>query len=278
MQSFIVDILQSLEVGHRKAHFSDAQEALLYATQKLERAQKALQGSDYQSAIAAKTGKVKELQFAKQVEEVTLKKIETKVEVKRNVYDQKVEVSEKAIADKTAAKQQKEAMRKAEKKLKNFEATAQAKIKTLKSKQEALPESPEHRRFQSAAERLKVVKSVSEELEVAKQAIILIEEEDHQSLARTIVRKLDEIINIRRIELHGSLKDLVEKGQPLKARIQGVIVGREVDFTIGYGIGQTLEFLRALLKRLWEDIKEDFANGFSFGAGMVIQVGGADTV
>ena len=67
-----------------------------------------------------------------------------------------------------------------------------------------------------------------------------------------------EILHIRRVELHGSLRDLIERGIPLKARIVGVIVGKEFDVTIDYGLRDLAGLVEGLWTALWEMVKDVF--------------------
>lgn len=201
--------------------------------------------------------------------------------MKTKALDDKVQVSEKAIVEQTAVAQQKGALKAAEETLDEFKAVGQAKIEALKTEREALPQSLEHERLELAAKNLQIVKGAKKEVEVASKAMKEIGAEINtisESIGEKIMETLDELFNIRRIELHGSLKDLVEKGQPLKARVQGVIAGHEVDFVIDYDIGRVLEFLKALLWKLWDMIKENIENVFDNGVDEGIKGASASSI
>lgn len=209
-----------------------------------------------------------ELQSAKREEKAVMKIVEQDLKTETKKRNQKVEASKKAIEEQTAVTDQKVALEKAQKALKGFKTTKQETIGDLKTKLEILPQSPEFAKLKSATKDLKIVKGAAKELEVAHEAVIGIEKEVAKSgpklgdIAEKIVEALDNVFNIHRVELYGSLNDLVKKGQPLTARVQGVIAGIEVDFEIEYGIGKTLHFMRTLLWKLWDEVKLGIEDGF----------------
>lgn len=254
-------------MGHCQGYAQEAEADFLSASRKLATAQAALQSSGYQLAVAVKTAKVIELQSAKMEEVAIMKIVERDLEVERKKRDKKVEASKKAIEEQTAAANQRDALQKAQKALVEFKTIKQAKIEVLKSKLETLPQSPEFSELESATKDLKIVKGITKELEVAHEAVKGIEKEaivigsDSKSASKGIVEKLNGIFNIHRIELHGSLQDLVKRGRPLSARIQGVIAGFDVDFVIDYRIGKPLEFMKTLLRKLWDEVKGGIEDG-----------------
>ena len=69
---------------------------------------------------------------------------------------------------------------------------------------------------------------------------------------------LGHVFDIQRVELHGSLRDLIEKGIPLKARVKGFIAGKEIDFVLDYSIGDTGRFVKGLMKKWWEEVSGGF--------------------
>lgn len=148
--------------------------------------------------------------------------------------------------------------------LQDFKVTKKEEIASLESQLQALPQTAEYAGLEQAKEQLLAAKLGHAQLDAAKDAIQLAHEEAAAgaNIATSVLDNLDQIFDINRIELSGSLRDLIENGRPLTARIQGVIAGSKIDLVIDYELGKTQDFIKALLAKWWEEAKASLIDMF----------------
>ncbi|KAG0131970.1 hypothetical protein HOY82DRAFT_669707 [Tuber indicum] len=263
---FYLHIGLSIKVGHYKAHVTDARSELLSAQTILTRAQSALEQSGYRSAISKKAEEKQLLAEIKAGGEQTIKDTEEHLETTAKEHNEIIQKTEAEIAEHLHgdSSQERVALKSKEEALNKFRLEKETRISTLKSHVATLPETPEFGELEKARSALTTIKNNERELGVAKDAIKLLQEKkapvaDH---AKSILTKLEHVFDIQRVELHGSLRDLMEKGIPLTARVKGFIAGREIDLVLDYKIGETGEFVKGLMWKLWEEISGDVMDLF----------------
>jgi hypothetical protein len=118
-----------------------------------------------------------------------------------------------------------------------------------------------------AEKALKSAQSNSVELELARQACELVEE-DYSSFAddilevglnigKWIASAAAELINITKIEFSGSTASFTENGPPLIVKIEGKLLGQPIDIDISWQPNFNLgKFIKAIFSQLWETIKD----------------------
>ncbi|KAG0633527.1 hypothetical protein HOY80DRAFT_1141374 [Tuber brumale] len=255
---FYLHIGLSIKVGHYQAHVTDARSDLLSAQTILTRARSALEQSGYRSAISKKAEKKQLLEEIKTGGEQTIKETEEHLETAAKEHDEIIRKTEAEIEEHLHrdSSPEKVTLKSKEKALKNFRSEKETQISTLKSHVARLPETPEFGQLEKARSALTTIKNTERELDAAKGAIKFLREEKVPAAehAKSILTKLEHVFDIQRVELHGSLRDLMEKGIPLTARVKGFIAGREIDIILDYNIGETGEFVKGLMWKLWEEV------------------------
>ncbi|PWW74494.1 hypothetical protein C7212DRAFT_364963 [Tuber magnatum] len=242
---FFRSIDLSIKVGHYQAHVTDSRAYLLSAQTILTKAQSALEQSGYQSAISKKTKKKQLLAEVKTTGEQTIKDTEKHLEAAVKERDEIIQKAEAEIEEHLHkdSSTEKVALKNKEQVLEKFKSEKEAQISTLKSHVVTLPETREFAKFEEAKSALATVKSTKLQVDAAKDAIKLFQEKPPAAeSAGSILTGLESLFDIQRVELQGSLRDLIEKGIPLKARVKGFIAGKEIDFVLDYRIGETGEF------------------------------------
>ncbi|RPA89757.1 hypothetical protein L873DRAFT_1849165 [Choiromyces venosus 120613-1] len=263
--SFYRQIDLSIKVGHHQAHVADSRADLLSAQTILAKAQLALEQSGYQSAISKKTEKKQVLAEVKTAGEQTIKATEEHLEIAVKEHDEIVQKTEAKIKEHLHkhSSTEKVALETKEGALNKFKSEKEAQISTLKSHVATLPSTPEFSKLEKAKSALTTVKNSRLELDAAKDAIKLLREKaptaEH---AESILTKFEHVFEIQRVELHGSLRDLIEKGIPLRASVKGFIAGKEIDFVLDYRIGETGEFVKGLMEKWWEEVSGGFMDLF----------------
>jgi len=151
------------------------------------------------------------------------------------------------------------ALKNKEQALRQFKSEKETQISTLKSQVAALPEAPEFRKLEKAKSELTAIKNTKLSLGAATNAIkVLQERAPTEKHTESIMAGLEHVFDIQRVELHGSLRDLIEKGIPLKAGVKGFIAGKEIDFVLDYKIGEAGEFVEGLMGKWWEEVSGGF--------------------
>lgn len=113
--------------------------------------------------------------------------------------------------------------------------------------------------MEKAKSELTAIKDTKLQLGAAKDAIKLLQEKaPAEKHVESVMAGLGHVFDIQRVELHGSLRDLIEKGIPLKARVRGFIAGKEIDFVLDYRIGDTGRFVKGLMEKWWEEVSGGF--------------------
>ncbi|CUS15348.1 unnamed protein product [Tuber aestivum] len=275
---FYRNIDLSIKVSHYQAHVTDAKADLLSAQTILTRAQSALEQSGFQSAISKKTEKKQLLAEIKTAGEQTIKDTEKHLETAVKENDEIIQKAEAEIEDhlQKNSSTEKVALKNKEEALTKFKSEKETQISTLKSHVATLSETPEFAKFEEAKSSLAMAKNAKSQLGAAKDAIRLLQEKAPAAEnAGSILTKLERVFDIQHVELHGSLRDLIEKGIPLKARVKGFIAGKEIDFVLDYRIGETGEFVRGLMRKWWEELSGGFMDSFG-GEEAREDVAGAD--
>ncbi|KAK3314082.1 hypothetical protein B0H66DRAFT_523455 [Apodospora peruviana] len=119
----------------------------------------------------------------------------------------------------------------------------------------------------AAAEKaLVAAQSNTVEIELARQACELAEQDSSSfaddilevglNIGKWIASAAAELINITRIEFSGSISSLVADGPPLMVKVQGKLLGQDIDLHINWQPHFNLaKFIKAIFSDLWEKIK-----------------------
>jgi len=215
----------------------------------------------YQSAISKKTEKKQLLAEVKAAGEQTIKDTEEHLEIAAKEHDEIIQKTEAEIEGylHRHSSIEKLALINKEDALKKFKSEKETQISKLKSHVAALPETPEFGKLEKAKSELTAIKNTKLQLGAAKDAIKLLQEKaPAEKHAESVMAGLGHVFDIQRVELHGSLRDLIEKGIPLKARVKGFIAEKEIDFVLDYKIGDTGRFVKGLMEKWWEEVSEGF--------------------
>jgi hypothetical protein len=128
-------------------------------------------------------------------------------------------------------------------------ATAQAAVDNLASTTEGVA-------FTAANDAFNFAKNNTADLDIARHALDTVQAAAEIALdvSKWMVDHVGNFVNITLIELSGTLRGLVDIGQPMKAHIRGVIAGSAIDYTIDYSIGRTPDLIKALFEKIWGEL------------------------
>ncbi|WAO95950.1 Hypothetical protein NCS54_01359900 [Fusarium falciforme] len=116
--------------------------------------------------------------------------------------------------------------------------------------------------FETAKKGVEFAKENTKELNLARHAVELAEDavELELDLAKWATDHAKTTFNIRKVEFSGSVRSLVhpdEGGPPLRVKIEGTILGEEINWEIVWKPKFDLvKFIKELFTLLWESIKE----------------------
>ncbi|KIK65994.1 hypothetical protein GYMLUDRAFT_954339 [Collybiopsis luxurians FD-317 M1] len=116
--------------------------------------------------------------------------------------------------------------------------------------------------YQSATAAFAVAKAATSSLDGLKEALVIAQraEDVVLKIAQWVAQQVTGIVDIRKIELSGSLRGLVTPGgavgKPLKAHVEYMLAGRSGTMDGELDLRQTSAFITAIFKHLWEEVKD----------------------
>lgn len=157
-------------------------------------------------------------------------------------------------------------------------------VEKLKAEASSLSDTEEFRKLKDAETKLKSIHTTKIHIEATKTAVEnfknkIVDQSSEEStkglsFLERLMEKPEELLNIERIELRGSLRDLLEKGKPLDADVRVVVGGKVFDIKLGFGVVDVTEFVKRLLEHVWEVVKDAFEEGEKVGGKLDIFGGG----
>lgn len=146
------------------------------------------------------------------------------------------------------------------------EATARAMVKDAELAFKGLSKCAEYLAVERAEKALLAAESDSTEVELARQACDLLQENASSfaddilqvgcNIGKWIASAAAELINIRKIEFSGSTASFKEGGPPLSASISGTLVGVDFDIKLEWKPDFDLvKFVKGIFTELWDKIK-----------------------
>lgn len=275
-----IDLQIHLEYHHR--NLIAAETDLAGAQHLLDQARAAASHEEYQALLQMKAEKKQGLLQKRGEMEQTLVSVEKDLVAKKKANEAVVQykqsklammrqVAENDVEHPTANLPQSTKVVAIRRELESFKA---AKMPHLERAQEAhatLTSTTEYANLLAAQQQLRQAKKTSIDKDAAKHVVATLHAEPSvQTLSDAdkthhagFLKKLENAIDIERIELSGSLRQLIEHGHPLDAKVRGVLVGKKFDVQIGYGVGDAKAFLKALWGVVWDSVKKEFEDGSS---------------
>ncbi|KAJ4171915.1 hypothetical protein NW754_007511 [Fusarium falciforme] len=142
------------------------------------------------------------------------------------------------------------------------ERVTQALLDAAQKAVDELSDCVEFIGFETAKKGVEFAKENTKELNLARHAVELAEDavELELDLAKWATDHAKTTFNIRKVEFSGSVRSLVhpdEGGPPLRVKIEGTILGEEINWEIVWKPKFDLvKFIKELFTLLWEKIKE----------------------
>ncbi|KAM0431435.1 hypothetical protein ACHAPT_005412 [Fusarium lateritium] len=142
------------------------------------------------------------------------------------------------------------------------ERVTQALLNSTQKAVDELSDCVEFVGFETAKKAVQFAKENTKELNLARHAVDLAEDvvELQLDLAKWATDHAKKTFNIRKVEFSGSVRSLVhpdEGGPPLRVKIEGTILGEEINWEIVWKPKFDLvRFIKELFTLLWEKLKE----------------------
>ncbi|KAJ7214541.1 hypothetical protein GGX14DRAFT_611121 [Mycena pura] len=139
------------------------------------------------------------------------------------------------------------------------EAVVQASLNTAQAAVDGLSSCAEFVAFDTAEAALKFAQANTSELNLARHAVDLVEDavEFGLDIGKWAVEHAGKAFNIRKVEFSGSVRSLTsEDGPPLTVKIQGTVLGHDIDLDIVWKPRfDLIKFIKELFALLWEKLK-----------------------
>jgi exonuclease VII small subunit len=138
-------------------------------------------------------------------------------------------------------------------------------VQEAKSRSEKRAESEEFVKMQAAKTAFKQAAAEKVDVSMAKTTVEKIgswiqmdDKNRNVGKLEKIVNKIEEALDIERIELTGSLRDLVLKGCPLTAEVTVVIMKKRSTFTVDYNLADAAGLVSGIVESTWKALKDVF--------------------
>lgn len=141
--------------------------------------------------------------------------------------------------------------------LRDFQRAEAKVLAGLQAAVNALAQSAEAVAFGAANVGLKVAMANTKDVDVAKAAVEVAKESGDAVMdaGDWVVDHAVNILNLRTVTLSGDLRATCLSQASLKAHVEGTFAEQPVDFTVDFLPGKGEEMVKALFKRLMDDIK-----------------------
>jgi len=194
---------------------------------------------------------------------MTLAKIiadaETDLEAKKEQKAQ-VKYHEADVAEIVAGSQN--AIREKVRTMQQFKEERETAIKTEAiARKEALVQSHEGQLLDAKIAEFKEATIGKVDVATVKSAMEKITTTSSADWLETLVDDIENVLDIERIEISGSLRDLVQRGKPLKAQVNMVVAGKPLVFELDYGVADAVVFVGGILEGAWDTISGVFEGG-----------------
>lgn len=163
------------------------------------------------------------------------------------------------------------------------EETARSMVSGAQRAFDELKKTAEYAALEEARKDLAKAQGKSAEVELARQACQLVAENKPSlwdevldlgaKIAKWLLEAAGEIINITKISFSGSSASFRDGGPPLKCKIEGKLVGEDIDIDLSWKPDfDIVKFIKAIFSELWEMIKEALSKFFEGLAKLVEEV------
>lgn len=151
--------------------------------------------------------------------------------------------------------------------------TARSMVSGAQRAFDELKKSVEYIALEEARKNLAKAQGKSAEVELARQACQLVAENKPSlwdevldlgaKIAKWLLEAAGEIINITKISFSGSSASFRDGGSPLKCKIEGKLVGEDIDIDLSWKPDfDIVKFIKAIFSELWEMITEALSKLF----------------
>ncbi|KAL7269023.1 hypothetical protein RUND412_008329 [Rhizina undulata] len=276
--SFWCKIPKSIKVGRLIAVTTAVEAEYKEALSRLDKAENELGDPEYKSLFSTKQQAKAKIQGARIELAETVRNLEAKMKKRIEKLDNKIEILEKDLEEKIVGPEASK-IQKVEKKLDEMKKNCDITLKVLEKKLESLPEGDLSKKVEIARKRLADSEVKWDALEITKEFIGLLDYsasilknkgsgaaskddskaqgQDAEKLLRQFVDGATDVLAIRKFEIEGSVRKLIDGGIPLKAKVDLVVAGKEHSVEIGYCLGGAKKIVTGLVEKIWKVV-----NGF----------------
>lgn len=198
-----------------------------------------------------------DLRQTRMISEKTIADAEADLEAERKVQEALVNYHEAKVVKEAVAGSQNNIKEK-ERAMQRFKEERETAVQEALARKEALAQSRERELLDAARDEFKKATIAKVDVAAAKSAIEKIPTTISADWLETLVDGIDDVLDIKRVEVSGSLRDLVQHGKPLKAEITMVVAGKEMVFALDYGVADAVGFVGGVLEGAWDAVCEVF--------------------
>jgi hypothetical protein len=144
----------------------------------------------------------------------------------------------------------------AKKALSDFLAASSTVIASAQSAIDRLADTAEAVAFTAATTTLNFAQNNTADLDLARHALDTVQAAAEVALdvSQWMVEHVGNFFNIELVQMRGTLRGLVDLGEPMQARVKGEVAGNALDYSLEYSVGRTGQLLKRLFERLWADL------------------------
>jgi hypothetical protein len=163
--------------------------------------------------------------------------------------------------NKTASSRGHERVREKEEMLQHYRKEKESLVHKAKTRFEKRAETNEFAQMQEAKMAFKQAAAERVDVDTAKKTVEQLGSSTQTESAgrlEKIVEKIEEALDIERIELTGSLRNLVLKGCPLQAEVTVIIMKKSHTFMVDHNLEDAAGFVQGIVESTWKAVKDGF--------------------
>ncbi|KAI9792779.1 MAG: hypothetical protein M1816_001511 [Peltula sp. TS41687] len=230
--------------------------ALKTAQGVLSAAQSALDGLGYKAALAALKAYQESLDAAVQASNAAISAANATLASTATAQNNAIAAATTALNTAKKSSAESAAFSAANKAMQEFLSASAAAIATAQAAVDNLASTTEGVAFTAATNALNFAKNNTADLDIARHALDTAQAAAAIALdvSKWMVNHVGNFVNLTLVQLSGTLRGLVDLGQPMKARVKGLIASSAFDYTIDYSLGRTPELVKSVFEKVWADL------------------------
>jgi hypothetical protein len=251
--------IHRIHPDHAKLILSSAKFAALKTAEGiLSSAQSILSGLGYNTALSALKSYQESLDLAVQASNAAISAANSSLTFTITAQNAAIGRATAALESARNSSTEATAVAAANKAFSDFLAASTAVISSAQSAVDTLSETAEGVSFTAATNALNFAKNNTADLDIARHALNTVQAAAEVALdvSKWMVDHVGNFFNITLVQMSGTLRGLVDLGEPMLARVKGEVAGNALDYSLQYSIGRTGDLLKRLFEKIWAELSE----------------------